>query len=382
MRFLSLRCFHFRNIADSSFVPHERCNVFFGENGQGKTNLLEAFYLLSTLRSFRTHRNEECIELGFSQSRVSAQIEHQGVSHQLEVTLDVDKTMSKVGKVDGKVQKSVDYLGRVHAILFVPEDLRLLRGAPMLRRKFLDRAIFNGCASYLKEAQIYERVLKQRNALLRSRDAEMLSVYDQQLAEAGAVLYRRRTMYLQELLPRFSASFERISQTGAVATFLYHSRYVTEPNANICDQLLSRLTRDHKRDIETGYTHSGPHSDDFEFFLGGKPAATFASQGQTRALILALKIAEIQHFYETQSFAPVLLLDDVGSELDAQRTEQLFLFLQEIPSQIFITTTDQNQIPFKIERENIPIVSGRIEAKAIEDLSRFVDEGDTKSAKV
>ncbi len=366
MKFLHLSADSFRNLTDITFEPHPRCNVFFGQNGQGKTNLLESLYLLSTLKSFRTHRIEELIQFEQTRSKVLGEIEHQGVSHILEVELIKDRPAQKITKVNEKISKTFDYLERAHAILFTPEDLRLAKGAPSGRRKFLDRAIFNLYPSYLKEAQLYERVLKQRNAVLRGRDPELLPVYDEQLAQMGATIYKRRISYLGELSKKLREAFEKITQLGEPARLVYESSYASDSSKentskkNISEALWDRLLQDRTRDLDKGYTHSGPHSDDIGCFFGSRLVATYASQGQTRAFVLALKIAEIQYFCESRGFAPILLLDDVSSELDEIRTQQLFSFLQEIESQIFITTTNQEHVPFGRDRKNISIQEGKI----------------------
>lgn len=370
----SLTADRFRNLRTVTFAPHPRFNVLSGDNGQGKTNLLEAIYLLSTLRSFRTARIEELVRFGEAGAGLRALVEHQRVQRVLGLDLGVKPTR-KTALVDGKAARASDYFSGVNVVLFAPEDLRLPKGPPVLRRRFLDRAVWNTCPAYLEEVRTYERVLRSRNALLRDprhaarkpaedddsalRDgradalpagllgrSELFEIYDQQLATAGAVLMRRRRAYIAQLAPQVATTFDEVSRSGLVAELRYtpgvgsqRRAMLEEKDAPIAEILREQLTRDRRRDELRGYTHSGPHADDLALDLDGRPADIHASQGQTRALVLSLKIAEINHLYRVLGDAPVLLLDDVSSELDAQRNAHLFEFLRAVPCQVFITTT-------------------------------------------
>lgn len=347
----------FRNLTEVLFAPHPHFNIIHGENGQGKTNILEAIYLLATLRSFRTARIEEMIQFGQDAALVQAQVVRKGVERRLAVGLRRESQRRKEALVDGKPAGAVDYFGGMNVVLFCPDDLHLPKGPPAQRRRFLDRAVWNTCAPYLKEAQTYERILKSRNALLRADPrpqgfGDMLEVYDEQLAQAGAKLIIRRQRYMQDLTPLFSETFARISRSGLQVSIRYRhggqsgqpSQIDAEADGDVAAVLLAQLGRDRRRDIARGYTHRGPHADDLDMDLDGRPAAIHASQGQLRALVLALKIAEIRHLSATLGDTPVLLLDDVSSELDAARNAYLFDFLHEIPCQTFITTTSPSHI--------------------------------------
>lgn len=408
MKILALTADRFRNLRSISFSPHPRFNVLHGDNGQGKTNLLEAVYLLATLRSFRTTRIEELIRFGEPGAELRARVEHRRIARVLGVDL-LTRPTRKNALVDGKTARASEYFGGVNVVLFAPEDLRLPKGPPVGRRRFLDRAIWNTSPAYLDEVRTYERILRSRNTLLRdprapssepmatpvdaeefSNDSDLgagskergkpqagllgrsdlLDIYDQQLATAGAVLMRRRREYLAELAPQATAAFEEVCRTGLAVDVRYQPgvssqrrELVHEKDAPLAEILLEQLTRDRKRDQLRGYTHSGPHADDIVLELDGRSADVHASQGQTRALVLALKIAEIQHLYRVLGDAPVLLLDDVSSELDAQRNAQLFEFLRAVPCQVFITTTSPAHVQLPTEpefRSDFRISSGQL----------------------
>ena len=401
MRVHSLTVEGFRNLKPLALSPHPRFNVLSGDNGQGKTNLLEVIYVLATLRSFRTTRLDELVAFSGESAALRARVEYQGSERIFGVDIGL-RPPRKQALCDGKAARSGEYFGGFNLILFAPEDLRLPKGPPAGRRRFLDRAIWNTCPSYLDEVRIYERILRSRNTLLRAglsgsksgrraptgddRDDKpdggetepgvvtersplampdsdaLLEIYDSRLATAGAILFARRRRYLSSLAPRVRSVFAAISGLGHDVALQYQPALKADKPASASDaatapdtvapdelqelsaRLLSQLSRDRRRDRLRGFTHSGPHADDIVFFLDGRPADLHASQGQTRALVLSLKIAEIQYLHELLGDPPVLLLDDVSSELDREKNAALFAFLRDSPSQVFITTTDPAHI--------------------------------------
>jgi DNA replication and repair protein RecF len=402
VRVHSLTAEGFRNLKPLALSPHPRFNVLSGDNGQGKTNLLEVIYVLATLRSFRTTRLDELVTFAGEAAALRARVEHQGSERIFGVDIGL-RPARKQALCDGKAARSGEYFGGFNLILFAPEDLRLPKGPPAGRRRFLDRAIWNTCPSYLDEVRIYERILRSRNTLLRgglsgvkrSAPSEhdpsageletptataplampdsdaLLEIYDSRLATAGAILFARRRRYLSALAPRVATVFAAISGTAHEVALQYQpalkaekpSSTATEDAAgsavasrdelqSLDQRLLAQLARDRRRDRLRGFTHSGPHADDIVFFLDGRPADLHASQGQTRALVLSLKIAEIQYLHELLGDPPVLLLDDVSSELDREKNAALFAFLRDSPSQVFITTTDPSYIHLGGERKD------------------------------
>ncbi len=336
MKVLALEATAFRNLAPLVVEPHPRFNVFYGDNGQGKTNLLEAIYLLGTLRSFRAGKTEELIAFGEPQARVRARVERLGTRQLLEVAL---MPGHKSARVDGKGARAASYFGGFNVVLFAPEDLRLVRGAPAGRRRFLDRAVFNAQPGHLAAVQTYERVLRSRNALLRGgrSDATQLEIYDEQLVAAAQPVWSARRALVEALRPHLDQAFAYVTR-GELTLLAEHVRTV-EPAA-----LSAQLVRDRARDQARGTTSSGPHTDDLLLMLGQRSAAAFASQGEGRAIVLALKIAEITLLRERLGDWPVLLLDDVSSELDPGRNRLLFDFLARLPGQVFVTTTQPDLV--------------------------------------
>ncbi len=385
----------FRNLGPVILTPHPHINVFHGDNGQGKTNLLEAIYVLATLRSFRTNRLEELVRFGGAAAVLRARVEHRQVERLFGVEIGLAPPR-KQALCDGKPTRSNEYFGGFNVILFAPEDLRLLKGPPAGRRRFLDRAIWNTCPPYLEEVRTYERLLRHRNALLRQGDRggnpeagkadeadraddlgsiqqtaglpdreAVLTIYEKRLAAAGAQLIIRRRRYIEALAAQVAAAFCAISgNTHAVRLRYAPSLRLKEPAGDeaLAELLLAQLLRDRRRDHLRGFTASGPHADDWILELDDRAAEQHASQGQIRALVLALKIAEIQHLSQLLDDPPVLLLDDVSSELDAEKNAALFNFLRGSKSQVFITTTSPSyiQIPSGDDRKDHEITAGII----------------------
>ena len=253
-------------------------------------------------------------------------------------------------------------------VLFAPEDLAVPRGAPAERRAFLDRAVFQRAPEYLGEAQSYDKVLKSRNALLRalrdrhSRDLTLLDVYDQQLAELGARRMVRRARFVEEIAPRFRSAFESIARVDAPVDLAYApalGEAVAEESA-VVGALAAALAQTRGQDIARAVTSVGPHRDDLALSLGGQPAGAFASQGQLRAMVLAWKTAELDLLEEAHGEAPILLLDDVSSELDPRRNEYLFEFLRVKQCQCFVTTTHPRHVLASEERVDYEVRSGSV----------------------
>ncbi len=354
----------FRNLKDQLLEPAPGFNVLSGDNGQGKTNLLEAIYLAGTMRSFRTSRAQEMVRFGEGEAVVKARVERRGLERVYEIALGARR---KSAKLDGKTPRVLaEYLGDFNVVLFAPEDLRVPKGSPSGRRRFLDRSVFNREVTFLSDAQKYQRVLKSRNALLKDGVArgDVLDVYDEQLAQLGARIVASRRRYLTELTPRFAEAFETITRTGLGADLVYEAAETVlaadRDVAKLGEALSEAIAGARGRDLARRQSTVGPHLDDVEFRLGGRAAAAFASQGQLRALVLAWKTAEMSLLRDAQGDAPVLLLDDVSSELDPSRNEFLFEFLRSIDCQCFVTTTHPRHVPVVENRKDFRILEGLI----------------------
>jgi DNA replication and repair protein RecF len=356
----------FRNLQQAELLFGAGFNIFFGNNAQGKTNLLEAVYLLGTMKSFRHARNSELIRWGEPDGMLRGLVERDGVTR--EIALLLEKEGKKV-RVDRKsVAKLADFFGSLNVVLFSPEEMAMTKGEPGGRRRYLDRAIFSGDADYLRLHHDYYRILKNRNILLRVGDTGELDVWSDQLAEAGARLIAKRVAYLEGICPLLQGFYDDIagSREEAGLTYLPHLPEGGHDGAEACRLLREALTRSAVEERRRGTTVVGPHRDDVEFLLGGMPLKRHASQGQCRSFVLALKMAEIAHLERTFGAPPILLLDDMTSELDRERNRNLMEFLARKRMQVFLTTTTlQNvMLPGMEQHRTFRIEAGRVLAEA------------------
>jgi len=352
-----------RNLRPVALEPRERFNVFSGDNGQGKTNLLEAIFAIATLRSFRTAKLSDLVAFGGERAKLGARVVKDELVRLYEVEFAAG---SRKVLLDGKaVRPLARYFGGFNVVVFTPEDLALPRASPADRRRFVDRGVFNLRPDYLATAQDYERVLKTRNAVLRQlgdgaidrRTAEdLLAVYDRQIAEVGARVIASRRGFLDVVAGELSTAYSAITRTGLVAT----ARYLSRAPATTADDLVAQLVASRRKDLATMATQVGPHRDDVLFELDGREAGTYASQGQLRAIMLAWKTAELQVLGLAHGDPPILLLDDVSSELDPQRNEFLFEHLATLAGQCFITTTHPGHVLLRRDRADYRIAKGEI----------------------
>ena len=327
-----LTCKDFRCLSEVVFVPGPAINVIRGDNAQGKTTLLEALLYLATSKSHRTNQEAELRRYGQDGFQLSATVERSDRAVVMEANW---WRGSKRFKVNGVSQTRLsDILGKVNLVFFSPEDVGLVRGAASIRRRFLDMELSQLHTGYLQALQNYRQVLRQRNGLLRRRHPEsaLLDIYDGQLVREGVVLMHERMAFINELSRYASEAYVRITN-GEELTVVYR------PDTRSEDALLEALTDARPSDIKQGVTTRGPHRDDIDLLVSKKNARQFASQGQQRSAALAIKLAELALIRDRTGEYPILLLDDVLSELDSQRSQRLF---EAIPDavQCVITTTD------------------------------------------
>ena len=337
---------NFRNIESASVRFCPGVNVLYGNNAQGKTNLLEAIYFAAIGRSFRSQHAKECIAFGKESAALSVDFEAQGRVQNITMHLYQSRIRS-VEKNHVRVSKMSELMGAFRAVLFCPEQLFLVKGGPAERRQFLDIAISAREPVYLAALQRYGHILKQRNALIRAAEKDRavfdatVDLWSQQLAREGAYIARSRKRYVEKLSPYMAACFAEMTDAREVPVLNYQGCDRTEvPDyediAAIEARLYERLCKNHEREIGAGATLYGVHKDDIEILLNEKDARSFASQGQQRSLSLAMKLAEGELCREDCGEYPVFLLDDVLSELDGARREYL---LHKIKGKQVIMTT-------------------------------------------
>lgn len=329
-----------------TFAP--RLTAFVGENGQGKTNLLEALYLVAALRPLRSVGRVDLVRSGERRAAVELAVHSARTTLTTALTLELGPDGRRL-KRDDKACEATSFVGHLVAVAFTPDDLELTKGAPEARRRFLDRALFNARPAYLSMALRYAKALKARNrVLLDEGDDGLLEAFDATLARAGAEVLAARLAYAEQLAPRVLAAFASIASPAPPLTLRYVPSLAEAEVSATVDALSARfheaLVRRRANDRRRKKTTVGPHLDDLELVLGDRSARVRASQGQHRALALALKLGEIGLVTDALGEPPVLLLDDISSELDAPRTTQLFRALGPLEGQVVMTTTDERQV--------------------------------------
>ena len=339
LRYLALA--GYRNIENTRIEPGNSFNLLYGLNGQGKTNLLEAIFLLGNPRSFRSARLPDLIRHGKGLAQVVGTVEAGNVKHQIKLSLE---SGGRRVEIDGKAtQRASDLHGKLNAVVFSPDDTGMVRQGPDSRRRFLDRAVYMGDIGYLHCWHNYQRILKQRNHLLKINDKSGLDIWTEKLAELGAEVIERRLSFVARLNESLKRHYSTISGGNEAVDISYRPDGVEATDRDrIQEELLQLLARHAKNDERYGTTTAGPHRDDLTLLLDGRPLKAFGSQGQQKSFVLALKMAEMDNLQAIFNEPPLLLLDDMSSELDAERNRNLLDFLTARDIQVFITTTERS----------------------------------------
>lgn len=332
MKLVELSCEGFRGLTGVRFRPAPGINIVRGHNAAGKTSLLEAVLFLATTKSHRTTQEADLVRLGSQEFHLSCRVERKD----REVSIEANWWQGvKRFRVNGISQPRLsDILGKINVVFFSPEDIGLVRGAASSRRKFLDMELSQLSPRYLHALQQYRQVVRQRNELLRGPkpDPALLDVWDEQLADHGAVLIEERRGFVEVLAEPAARAYSQIAQSEPL-TVSYR------PDVREDASLAEILAQSRASDLRQGVTTRGPHRDDLEFIIDGEPGRQFASQGQQRTAALALKLAELELVRDRVGEYPILMLDDVLSELDARRSRQLFGAMAK-GAQCFVTTTE------------------------------------------
>lgn len=365
----------FRNYERQAIATEPGINVFFGDNAQGKTNILEAVYLCACARSHRTARDADLIR--HSASRYSVKLSYvnqNGSEDEIEIEYleavpgDPQRSRTqRVVRLNGlRLEKISEMMGLFHAVIFAPEDLMLVKEGPSARRRYLDLLISQIRPSYFLNLQQYSRHLLQRNRLLKQlrerrgfgaadmdeQSRLQLEVWNQALAEQAAGLIEQRMIYARRIGVLASQAQEKISSGKEKLFIKYRTISGIKPDftkKQITDHYLEKLNNNLSEDLDKGTTNQGPHRDDLELSLDGDGLKPFASQGQQRSAVLSLKLAELAILRQDTGEAPVLLLDDVMSELDESRRVRLLENIND--AQVFVTCTDAQQVVSEIRQE-------------------------------
>lgn len=350
---------NFRNYEEESFVFSDGINILFGKNAQGKTNCAEAIFYLCTGASQRIKRDRQLIRNGETQAEISAE----GVSRYGKVKLSavIGERKRSFYVNENKVSKSVDILGNISSVFFSPGELRLIQDGPDERRRFLNLSVSQTSKNYYVALLRYNKILEQRNNLLKDCDAELvldtLPVWDEQLCKYAGVVVKGRLDYIRSLAP-LAGDIHAFLTDGAETLVISSDKNYEGSEEEISSTLLEEMKKRYEIDLRLGFTTVGPHRDDMDFTINGIDAKAFASQGQTRTAALAIKLAEVELFKEYSGEYPILILDDVMSELDLPRRRKLLKKIDGI--QTILTCTHAERALYGAQANKIKIERGKI----------------------
>lgn len=344
MKIRTLQAENFRNLSSVEISFCETANIIYGDNGQGKTNLLEAVWMFTGAKSFRGGKDAQLVQFEAERARLSLDFFGGGREQNAQIAIETRRLM-KLNEIP--LRGAAEMAGHFCAVTFSPTHLTLVKSGPREKRRFIDDAICQIKPKYLHVLSQYERVLDQRNRLLKDGMRcpglyDTLDVWDARLASLGAVIIKTRVTFLDRLRPIAKEAYAGISQEREKLDFRYESTMTGESEGSIAELeevALTALMASRAADKAAGMTNLGPHRDDIGIEISGKSARLYASQGQQRSCVLALKLAECRILYETVGEYPVVLLDDVMSELDEGRRGYLLNQLGD--RQILITCCDR-----------------------------------------
>lgn len=357
MHIEQLQLKNYRNYDHLEISFNDKINVIIGENAQGKTNLMEAIYVLAFTKSHRTPREKELIQWEQEYARIEGRVTKRKQSFPLDIILSTKGKKAKLNRIEQK--RLSDYIGALNVVMFAPEDLTLVKGPPQIRRRFIDMELGQIQPRYIYHLGQYQKILKQRNHLLKQmqrrekQDRTMLHVLTEQLIEHAATLLERRFIFLELLRKWASPIHYGISRELEQLEISYTSTIEVSETANkekIDSIYTNKFQEIQEKEIERGTTLIGPHRDDLVFHVNNKDVQTFGSQGQQRTTALSVKLAEIELIYNEVGEYPILLLDDVLSELDDHRQSHLLNTIQG-KVQTFVSTTSVDGINHETLRE-------------------------------
>ena len=353
MRIKSLKIENFRNIKDIQIFPSDEMNVIYGENAQGKTNIIEAIWLFTGAKSFRGAKDEELKRFSCEKARLKIEFE----AEKIEKSAQIEINEKRIACLNEKPLKSVSHLaGKFNAIIFSPTDLRLLSDGPKVRRKFLDMAICQLYPTYIEILRGYTKAVTQRNKILKdfknnSSVLPLLDVFENEIALSGEKIIKYRLRYIEILKEFIPEIYKGISNGQENLEIEYIS-------SNKSENLLTDLKNSRKEDMFTYKTSVGPHRDDLEFKINGISAKNFGSQGQKRSVALSLKLAEAEILKKNTGEYPICLLDDIMSELDPKRQNFILNHIKEM--QTFLSCCDPETLKNLKEGKRFQIKSGEV----------------------
>lgn len=329
---------NFRNYENQKIIFNKNVNIIYGNNGEGKTNILEAIFMGALGKSFRTNKEKELIKIGKDYGKVNIDFEKEDRQGNIKINIE-DKKNIFVNDV--RLNRTSELLGNIYVVLFNPDDINILKQGPSNRIKFLNIMISQLRPNYVYALNNYRKVLEQRNMYLRqikyeNKKADMLEIWDEQLADLGEKIYLYRKDFIEKIIVKINKFHQNITNKKEVIKITYNS------NCEEKQKYIESLKKNRQNDIQRGFTTLGVHRDDFLIYINEKLVNIYGSQGQRRTAIISLKLSELEIIYDEIGEKPVLLLDDFMSELDKTRREYLLNNISE--NQMIVTCTDKFEI--------------------------------------
>lgn len=359
MSLKKLNIFHFRNIHDGQLLAHPQFNCIVGDNGAGKTSILESIYYLAHGRSFRGPRNADLIQHQQKKFDLHAQINH----IEEPISIGISRPLrgkTKLKKQGENVQSIAEFSYLLPIKLITATAYQLIIDGPKIRRSFLDWGVFHVEPQFLSSWQAYNRSLQQRNALLKQgAPNDQIDYWDQHLIEHGQCINQMRISYFNQMMPVFRKTVHQLINYAEAYDILF------QPGWNQDDSLAEVLEKNRFSDRRRGYTQAGPHRADLSVTLNGETAQHVLSQGQLKMLAYTMQLSQGQAFQNAHSRAPIYLIDDICSELDQKNQKKIFEIIGKINAQVFITAIDLNDLNINDDHHVFHVNEGKIEKKDI-----------------
>ena len=346
---------HYRNYKKEKVKFCDKVNIFIGNNAQGKTNILESIYILALTKSHRVGFENNIIEDGEQACKIKGSLRDGPSLKDLEILINLEK--KKVSINNKEIKKIADYISNMNVIMFCPNDLDIVKGSPQGRRNLLNIEISQLYPLYINYLNEYNKILKNRNEYLKqlsmdnSKDRRYLDILDEELVERGTYIYQYRKKYLDYINEHIKDVYNSIIGIRNIDIKYDNNLDLDDfSRDNIKKKFMKKLNSNYKREVMQGMTLFGPHRDDFIFYIDGKDLKYYGSQGQQRVAIIAFKLTEVSLFNEELGKNPILLLDDIFSELDIKKRNQI---IKNIPNNIqtIITTTDLKNIQKRVLKD-------------------------------
>ena len=330
---------NFRNYEKQNIILNPDINIIYGNNAQGKTNIIEAIFLCSYGKSFRAKKDSDLIKFG--KERAKVEVLYKKIDREGKITVNIDnKKLFYINDINQK--KISDIIGKINIVTFTPDDIEIIKDGPQRRRKFLDMMISSLKPNYIHLLNTYNKALEQRNNYLRqikieNKSINMLDIWDETLSEYSYKIFEYRKYFIDKFSEKLEVFHNLITKSGKEEIKI---KYIS--NGRDRESYLENLRKSRQVDIKRGFTATGIHRDDFMIYINNRPVAIFGSQGQQRTAVLTLKLCELQIVKDELNENPILLLDDFMSELDNQRRKS---FLENIEgNQVIITCTDKIEL--------------------------------------